>query len=225
MLTIKDLTFRYNPEKSYLWVPLSHTFREGDIVLIKGGNGSGKTTLLYTICGIIPRVISGEMQGEIVYNGKMVSGLPLNEIAPQINILFQEPDKQIFMPVVEEEIVFGPENLALDPHEIKMRLEKLLLRFNLTNLRKRATASLSFGQKKLVVLASILAISPAIILLDEFSAGLEEGMIVLLSNYLKELHSEGKTIILADHHPFFEDLAGTIIDLDQVRIAEDVCNK
>ncbi|MBW6515006.1 MAG: energy-coupling factor ABC transporter ATP-binding protein [Candidatus Cloacimonetes bacterium] len=217
MLTLNNYTFRYPGDDKFLWQPLNFSFNRGEIILIKGSNGSGKTTLLYSLCGIIPQAISGEMKGEILFNQESVSNIPLKEIATEINILFQEPDKQIFMPFVEEEIAFGPENLALDREDIKRRIDNLLDRFDIVELRKRATASLSYGEKKLVVLAAILAISPAVILIDEFSAGIGDNMINRFVSYLRELKDEGKTIVLAEHHPAVREIAAKVIDLDALK--------
>lgn len=215
MLRVSNLTFRYNQDSDFLWKPLDFKLEPGKALLVKGKNGSGKTTFLNCLCGIIPRVITGEMKGEINFRERPVSNLPLKEIAPEINILFQEPEKQIFMPIVEDEIVFGMENLCLGQDEIHQRLNILLKRLNIEHLRKMPTASLSFGQKKLVALASVLAISPALILIDEFSAGIEEGMITLFQDYVKELKAEGKSFVFAEHHNAFQELADLSIDMDE----------
>lgn len=217
MLKVNNFTFRYTAETNFLWTPLNFSISEGEIVLLRGKNGSGKTTLLHSLSGIIPQAIDGELQGEISLRGRAVSSIPLREIAPYINILFQEPDKQIFMPSVEEEIAFGPENLCVERGEIERRLIEILDRLKLTEIRNRLTAELSFGQKKLVVLAGILAMKPGIILLDELSAGLEEGLIESITLYIQELKETGSSFILSEHHPAFDNLADQLIDLDKMR--------
>jgi energy-coupling factor transport system ATP-binding protein len=224
VLNVKNFTFRYTAESGFLWNPLNFSVRAGEIILLRGKNGSGKTTLLQCLCSIIPQAIEGELRGEISFRGSPVTSRPLREIAPEINILFQEPDKQVFMPTVEEEIAFGPENLCVERGEIERRLNEILERLKITELRRRLTAELSFGQKKLVVLASILAMTPAIILLDELSAGIEEGLIESIGSYLVELKEIGRSFVLSEHHPAFAELADQIIDLDEMatpgRLAE-----
>jgi energy-coupling factor transporter ATP-binding protein EcfA2 len=215
LLEVKNLTFRYPGNNEDLWKPLNFKAGRGELVLLKGRNGSGKTTLLNCLCGIIPQAIPGEMTGVVLYQDKPLTELSLKEIAPHINLLFQEPDKQIFMPVVEEEIVFGPENLCIEREEIGRRLEYILQRFRIGHLRQRKTAELSFGQKKLTVLAGLLAISPQVLLIDEFSAGMEENIISLFVDYLEELKKEGKLIIAAEHPVYLEQSADMIINLDE----------
>lgn len=218
LLETRDLTFRYPGKKEFLWKPLNIKAGRGEIILLKGRNGSGKTTLLNCLCGISPQGIPGEMTGEVLYQDKPLTELSLKEIAPHINMLFQEPDKQIFMPVVEEEIAFGPENLCLEREEIKRRLEYIQQRFNIGHLSEKKTADLSFGQKKLVVLAGILVMAPEVLLIDEFSAGMEENVINIFVDHIKELRSEGKLIIAAEHPAYLEHVADTIIDLDEMTV-------
>jgi len=222
MLEVRNLSFRYPNNDNFIWLPLNLLLRAGEVVVIQGSNGSGKTTLLHCLCGIIPQIITGEMKGEVLYLGESISALSLKEIAPKINILFQEPEKQIFMPVVEDEIAFGPENLALEREEILQRVNDLLKRFRIGHLRKSSTTNLSFGQKKLVVLASILAIAPEVILIDEFTAGMEDAVIDLFIEHLKELKKEGKLIILADHHSGLTELADQQINLDELRYGNTI---
>ena len=222
MLEVKNLSFRYPNNENYLWLPLNFILNKGEIVLLEGGNGSGKTTLLYCLCGIIHQIITGEMEGEILYRDQSISSLSLKEMAPKINILFQEPDKQIFMPIVEDEIAFGPENMAKEREEIELRVAILLKRFRIEHLRKRATTTLSYGQKKMVVLASMLAMDPEVILIDEFTAGMEDAVIELFIDYIKELKHEGKLIILADHHSGLAKLADLQINLDELRYVSTI---
>ncbi len=193
---------------------MNYCFEAGQIVVINGGNGSGKTTLLNSLCGIIPTAIKGKVKGEIFYLDKKISSQPLNRTASEINILFQDPDKQIFMPVVEEEIAFGPENIHLPRETIIKRIDQLLARFNIEHLRYKKTSDLSFGQKKMVALAGILSMSPKVILIDEFCAGMHEKAINLVADYVQELKHAGKLIIFAEHHHSFQALADIQLDLD-----------
>lgn len=220
LLETRDFTFRYPGKKEFLWKPLNIKAGRGEIILLKGRNGSGKTTLLYSLCGIIPEAVKGDMEGEVLFKEKPLKEMTLKETAPHINMLFQEPDKQIFMPVVDEEIAFGPENLCLEREEIKRRLEHIQQKFNIGHLREKKTADLSFGQKKLVVLAGILVMDPEVLLIDEFSAGMEENVINIFVDHIRELRSEGKLIIAAEHPSYLEHVADTIIDLDEMTKAD-----
>lgn len=214
MLQLQDYTFSYSESSRYLWQPLNFTFEPGQIVVINGSNGSGKTTLLNSLCGIIPTAVKGKVHGQVLYLNKPLESSPLNRIAAEINILFQEPDKQIFMPVVEEEIAFGPENLRLSREVIRKRIELLLAELNIEHLRHKRTADLSFGQKKMTALAGILSMSPQVLLIDEFCAGMHDKAIKLAAAYVQKLKRSGKLIIFAEHHHSFQELADITINLD-----------
>lgn len=214
MLTIHNFTFRYSKESDFLWKPLNLSLDQGQIVLLKGKNGSGKTTLLHCLCGIIPQVISGDSQGHVLYNNQKLASIPLKSIAPEINLLFQESEKQIFMPTVEEEIAFGAENICIEKDEIASRVNLLLKKFNIKHLRYEKTANLSFGQKKLVVLTSILAMSPQVLLIDEFCAGMEGIIIKIFIDYIQELRAHGHLIVIAEHETVFDKISDMTICLE-----------
>ncbi|MCB5230956.1 MAG: ABC transporter ATP-binding protein, partial [Candidatus Cloacimonas sp.] len=156
----------------------------------------------------------GHLEGEVLINGEEIKDVPLKELSSKINILFQEPDKQIFMPVVEEEIAFGLENHCLPREEMRRRIDYYLELLGIESLRKSKTNTLSFGQKKLVSFASILTLSPQIYLLDEFTAGIEGKIVNIFSKICETLKKEGKTLILIDHNPVILDFADKTIDLD-----------
>ncbi|MDO9576553.1 MAG: ATP-binding cassette domain-containing protein, partial [Candidatus Cloacimonadales bacterium] len=111
MLQIKDLSFRYETSKKWLFQDFNFAAEKGEIVVISGDNGSGKTTLLNMICGVIPKMIKGDFSGEINLDDTAMKGLTLPQTAPLISLLMQEPDNQLFFPKVEQELAFGPENL------------------------------------------------------------------------------------------------------------------
>lgn len=214
MLEVKNFSFSYEGGDK-LWKPINLLFKEGQVVAIKGKNGSGKTTLLNCLCGIIPAYTGGKQEGEILFRGKPISSNPLKRTATEINILFQDPDKQIFMPTVEEEIAFGIENLCLEREQIIVSVSLVMKKLKIEHLRYSKTASLSFGQKKMVVLAALLVMSPKVILVDEFCAGMEDSSISLFAEYVLEMKKEGKLVILADHHNTFAGPADLVVNLDR----------
>jgi len=216
MLQVQNLSFRYTEDSNPLWEGVSFEVSKGELVVIKGVNGSGKTTLLHSICGIIPTYINGILTGNVLLNGEDISQNSLKENAQKINMLFQEPDKQIFMPIVEEEIAFGLESHLVPSDQMKEKIDHSLSLLHIEPLRKSKTSILSFGQKKLVACASILALSPQVFLIDEFSAGMEHRVVTLFSEICRSLKQEGKILVLTDHNPVILDLADRIINLDEL---------
>ena len=99
---------------------------KGEVCAIVGLSGCGKSTLCYCICGIIPHVLDGEMQGEVLVFGDSTKNMKLPNISTRVGIVFQDPDTQLFSPTVEDEIAFGPENLCLDREEIGKRISENL---------------------------------------------------------------------------------------------------
>jgi energy-coupling factor transport system ATP-binding protein len=223
MLKVRDLTFRYQGSDKPVWENINLSVERGQFAVVKGGNGTGKSTLLHCLCGIIPNAVHGNMFGEITWQNESLTGKPLKYIADKVNILFQEPDKQLFMPIVEEEIAFGPENFCLSSAEIRVRIAETLEMLGIENLRHDKTSTLSFGQKKLVALASILTISPDLLLIDEFSAGMSDSYVERMIKVFKQLSQLGKCIVFAEHDQRIIDLADVLLDLGEERLSKDSC--
>ncbi len=213
LLQIENLSFGY-PKNNILFSGLNLNAKAGEIIAISGGSGSGKTTFLKICCNVIPNIIGGNLLGKRMINDQDISNKPLPELAPDISVLMQEPENQLFLPTVEQELAFGPENLCIAPSEILARIDSTLKLLNIENLRYANTATLSFGQKKLVALASIITLSPKIILLDEPSTGLSEAYLNVVIDVLKQLAKQGKLIIIADHLPQILAIANQEIRLD-----------
>lgn len=206
MLKISNLSFRY-PDKSWLIRNFTGDYKKGDIIGVKGPSGSGKTTVLNLICGVIPRIFKGDKEGKISYQDIDLSSYRLQEIAPYISMLMQQPDYQLFFPVVEQELAFAPENLKEKPEVIEKKITNALNLLAIPQLRNVESHKLSFGQKKLVALASILTLDPSIYLLDEPTAGLSDFYINILADLIKQLAHEGKIIFIADHNSHLLNLA------------------
>ncbi|MCK4655202.1 MAG: ABC transporter ATP-binding protein [Candidatus Cloacimonetes bacterium] len=217
MLKTENLSFRYNPEQPWLIKKFSFEAENGDIIAVKGSSGSGKTTLLNILCGVIPKTIPGEFEGKISMNKKDISSLLLPEIAPHISLLMQEPENQLFFPTVEQELAFAPENLKITPEKIQERISLALSQLDIEQLRFEETASLSFGQKKLVTLASILTLSPKVYLLDEPAAGISKENIELVKNLIFNLSQHSKIIFVVDHTKDLLEMANLSIDLDKLK--------
>ncbi len=195
MLEVKNLKYSYNDDYQAL-KGVSLKVNEGDMVALLGKNGAGKSTLFLHLNGIYEPdegqvFIDGE---ELKYDKKS-----LLKFRQKVGIVFQNPDDQIFAPTVEEDVAFGPLNLGLSMDEVQDRVEDALHRVGMSGFEKKAPHHLSGGQKKRVAIAGILAMKPEIMVLDEPTAGLDPHGVTNLTKLLKELNSEGITIIISTH--------------------------
>lgn len=190
---------------------VSFSIRPGEFIGLMGMNGSGKSTLARLLNGLIC-----PSQGKIYVNGMDTSCADnLVPIRTLVGMVFQNPDNQLICPIVEEEIAFGPENLGLPISEIERRVEMALQTVGLAELRHHSPHMLSGGQKQKVALASVLAMQPVYLVLDEPTSMLDPVSRRDLLQHLRELNRSGMTIILISHDP--EDLlyAERLIVLDE----------
>lgn len=186
--------------------------RQGEFIGILGMNGSGKSTLTRLLNGL-----EKPTDGKIYINGiELEKPENLMKIRQLVGMIFQNPDDQLVCPVVEDEIAFGPENLELSASEVESRVTRALQIMNLENLRLHAPHLLSGGQKQKVAMASVLAMLPEFLILDEPTSMLDPMSSHELLEYLRKINSQnGITVVLISHNP--EDLlyADRLIVLNQ----------
>lgn len=204
---LKAVTFKYKGQASPVFEDVFFELDQGQIAAIIGPSGCGKSTLGYCICGVIPEFIEGEFKGEVKLQGRP-------------GIVFQDPDNQIFLPTVEDELAFGPENLCLSHEEIGKRINETLELIGLSHLRMRNPIELSGGQKQLVALAGVLTLAPDIIVLDEALAQLDSNIKKKIKNILISLKKQGKTLILIEHEKRNLDIADEIWLLDEGKLVQ-----
>ena len=191
--------------------------KEGDFVAILGHNGSGKSTLAKHMNAILLPT-----EGTVWVDGIVTTDEgKLLEIRKTVGMVFQNPDNQIIANVVEEDVAFGPENLGMESEKIKERVTKSLEAVNMLDYRKNSPNRLSGGQKQRVAIAGIMAMKPRCIVLDEPTAMLDPKGRKEVMRIIKELNSEGITVILITH--FMEEAAQAdrIIIMDRGKIAAD----
>jgi energy-coupling factor transport system ATP-binding protein len=173
---------------------LSLEIKQGEFVAILGHNGAGKTTLVSHLMGFYR-----PSSGRILLNGKDISKYSTAQLSQQIGYLFQNPDSQIFMNSVFEEVRFGLENLKMPEEEMKKRVNSALEMMELSAYRKRHPQALSRGQRQRLAVASILALEPDLLVLDEPTTGQDRGHIHKFLDKIRELNRLGKTVILITH--------------------------
>ncbi len=212
-VTIKNLVFSYPQGRNNILDNVNMKISGGGISAITGTSGSGKTTLCYCICGIIPHIYSGKISGEVLLFGKPIKDMDLAKIATKIGIVFQEPDTQLFSPTVEDEVAFGPENLCLSRDEIGKRIKSSLNIVGMENKRYEHTSHLSGGEKQLIAIASVLALDPRILILDEVMSGIDKAGRMRIKQAILNLKDSGRSIMLVTHDMDDLDIADSMFEL------------
>jgi cobalt/nickel transport system ATP-binding protein len=168
MIRLRDIRFKYNSR--YVLDGVHFSVDPGDRVGLIGPTGSGKTTLCHIIMGLlIPE--SGEVE---IFGKPRKTEADFAQIRGRVGFLFQDSDDQLFCPTVLEDVAFGPLNMGKSPEEARRIVESTLALLRLDGLAQRITYKLSGGEKRLVSLATVLAMEPEIIILDEPTTGLDE---------------------------------------------------
>ena len=218
-LQARSLSFAY--DETPLFSGVSFALAEGEWVSVTGPSGSGKSTLCLLASGVIPRSLDvGKVGGEVLLFGESVADLPLAKTASRLGLVLQEPDSQLFSPLVEDEIAFGPENLCLPRDEIGARIERALALTGMSGKRQADTDTLSGGQKQLVALAAVLALEPRVLILDEAFAMLDEAAEKQMLEVLRCLKAQGTAILTVEHEPRRLAAADRILRLDAGRLEE-----
>lgn len=198
IIKINDLSFRYPDMEEYALNNISLTIKTGEFVVICGPSGCGKTTLLSLLKKELAPV--GEISGEILYLNKRFLDYDDRTLMEDIGLVSQDPDNQIVMDEVLQEIVFGLENLGYSHFEMRKRVAEMVHFFGMENLLKEKPSELSGGQKQMINLLSALLLKPKVLLLDEPTSQLDpvaaKDLIIMLERLNKEM---GMTIILVEH--------------------------
>ena len=198
-IEINNLTFKYENRTDYALENVTLNVVEKEFVLLAGASGSGKSTLLKCLNGLIPHRYLGDYSGEVKVRNKSVPDSQFLDLALNVGTVLQEADKQLVSSIVEDDVAFGPGNLALPRAEIERRVMHSLQSMDILNLKERSIFAISGGQKQRLAIADILAMEPEILLFDEPLANLDSNGVRLMQDIFRELHKSGKTILVAEH--------------------------
>jgi len=192
-IEISDLRYTY-ADGTMALKGISLNIKKGARVALLGPNGAGKSTLLLHLNGInLPQ------KGSVNVFGRQVNKKTEAVIRQEVGLVFQDPDDQVFSTSVWDDVAFGPLNMGLSRHDIEHRVADALNTVGMWELREKAPHHLSFGQKKRVAIAGVLAMDPEVIVLDEPTAYLDPGGQEVLMAILRDFHSRGKTLVVATH--------------------------
>ncbi len=199
-ISVRSLTVRYPDRERPALDTVCEQVRAGETVVVTGPSGGGKTTLFRVLGGFVPSMIRAKVDGDVLIHGRSIfcEGSPHLEV--DVGLVQQDPDAQICTLNVWEEVAFGPENLCLAPEEVVARVEESLAFLGISHLSERETIHLSGGEKQRVAIASILALRPRVILLDEPTANLDPLAAKRVFDLLRSLkEEEGRTLVVAEH--------------------------
>ncbi len=192
MLKVEGLRYRY-PDGTNALNGVNIDVAKGEFLAILGANGSGKTTLLKHLNGLLKPTV-----GSIILDGKRLSEFKPSEVFRKVGMVFQDPNDQLLAPSVEEDVAFGPANLNLKYDEIMSRVMNALESVEMEKCAKKTIYSLSYGQRKRICIAGILAMEPEILVLDEPTSGLDPDGVKSVMKLLKDLNERrGITTIIA----------------------------
>lgn len=228
MIQLQNIKYTY-PEGTIGLDDISLRIEKGSKVAFLGENGAGKSSLFLVLNGI-----HKPQKGEYVLDGKQFgfSTQERKQMAHKVGYVFQDPDVQLFAASVYEDVAFGPFNLGLEKKDIECRVEKYLNLLGIQELKDKAPHQLSYGQKKQVAVAGVLAMEPEIILFDEPFAWLDNRHKQIMNEIIDDLNKQGKTVLISTHNPDFAyEWADQVILMKEGRIigsdsAEKImCNK
>ncbi|OZU88949.1 hypothetical protein CIL03_07975 [Virgibacillus indicus] len=194
-----SLQFDNQPEKNIL-SDVSFQLDQGESLLLLGPSGSGKSTLTFCLNGIYPKELDGNLQGDVWINGKQTADYLPGQLSQQVGVVFQDPETQFCMLTVEDEVAFGLENISFPPSLMESRINQVLEMVHMLPLKKEKIHSLSGGQKQKLALACVLALEPALLILDEPTANLDP---VATKDLIQTIHNVKQknncSVIIIEH--------------------------
>lgn len=189
MIEINNWTVAY-PDGTVAVDHLNLSIGDGEHLALIGANGAGKTSLILSLVGILPG------RGTVTVDGTALSKDTVVELRRKVGIVFQNPDDQLFLPTIYDDIAFGPRNLGMDEESVRYRVEDRLKLLNIEHLRDKTALKLSGGEKRMAALATVLAMKPDVMVLDEPTAFLDPKARRNLIHVLKRLPH---TMLIATH--------------------------
>ena len=212
-LKINNLSYSY-PDGHEALIDISFSVQKGESIAILGPNGAGKTTLILHLNGIL-----GNLSGEIEVAGLEYTNENIAKIRETVGVVFQDPDDQLFMPTVIEDVMFGPKNFGYSNEEAEKNAIEALKMVGMDNFQDRPPHHLSFGQKRKVAIATVLASKPRLLVLDEPASNLDPASRKDLIEILKNLNI---SIILVTHDlPMALEICERSLILNEGEIKED----
>jgi energy-coupling factor transporter ATP-binding protein EcfA2 len=223
VIETRNLTYTYPGATKPSIIDVSIKVEKGDFVLITGPSGCGKTTLCRCFNGLVPHFYKGEMKGEVVVSGKDITETQTHELAKYAGLVFQNPENQLFALSIEKDVAFGLENLGFSRGEMRKRVDWALNLTGIYDIRQRSPHEVSGGQQQRVAIATVLAMQPDIIVLDEPTSFLDPLSAQKIFEVIYELNKKlGITVVLVEHRlDLTAKYANRIILMDDGKVCSD----
>ncbi|MFQ3545534.1 ABC transporter ATP-binding protein [Halobacillus rhizosphaerae] len=196
---VENLTFQYPDTEEEVLKNINFTLHFGEILGIVGPTGAGKSTLAMCLNGLVPQVIEGELRGDVFVKEKNINETSVAEISEHVGFVFQEPENQLSQMTIEEEIAFGMGNLGVAREEMINRIKESLEQVGLSGFEKRSPLALSGGQQQRLAIASVMAMRPSIMIMDEPTSMLDPKGKNEVYDVLQNLKEFNMTGIIIDH--------------------------
>src|SRR5918993_1286985 len=222
VVSVSNLGYRYRGQKNAALRGVDLEIGEGEFVVVMGPSGAGKSTLCVSLNGLIPHFFRGRMEGEVRVGGRSTREGRVGEFAQEVGLVFQDFEAQLFSTNVALEVAFGPENFAVEYDEMVRRVERVLGEVRLEGFENRTPATLSGGQKQRLAIASVLAIEPRILCLDEPTTDLDPVGKLGIFEIAEDLKDRDDVTLIVVEHETEETLdADRIIVLRDGKIVAD----
>ena len=200
IIKTQNLTYSYPGATKPSIKDVNVTIDKGDFVILTGPSGCGKTTLCRCLNGLIPHFYNGTLTGDLTVAGFNIVDQQIYELARHVGFVFQNPENQLFALSVEKDVAFGLENLAMPREEMRKRVDWALQMTGISDLAERSPDELSGGQQQRVAIASVLAMQPEVMILDEPTSFLDPAGAENIFEVINDLNKKlGITIILVEH--------------------------
>ena len=221
MIELKNFSFQYREDEAPAVAGVNLRIPDGAFVGVTGAAGAGKSTLTYALNGIVPHCYPGDFYGSVLVEGLDTCEVSLTDISRLVGSVCQDIESQFVASVVDDELLYGLENFGVPHDEVEPRIVEALDAMGIAELRERPIASLSGGQKQKVAIASILALKPRVLVLDEPTAELDPlssvGVFDLLARYARE---HGTTVVVVEQKiALLSEYADLLVVVDRGRIA------
>ncbi len=223
MIELKNVSFWHENADVLSLKNVSLTIADGECVLLCGESGSGKTTITRMINGLIPHFYEGKLEGFATVNGLNVTESELYDTAKIVGSVFQNPRSQFFCVDTTSELAFGCENMGMPEHEVLAHVDAAAKELKIENLMGRSIFELSGGEKQQIACASVSALRPQVMVLDEPTSNLDLQAIEELKQTLLTWKAEGKTIVIAEHRlSWLKEICERVICMKDGEIAFDI---
>ena len=193
MIIVKNVSYTY-PDKTVALRGIDLTIEDSEYIALMGENGAGKTTLAKHFNGLLKPTT-----GVVLIDGKDTRETPVAELSRKVGYVFQNPEHQLFLPTVEEEVSFAPKTAGYPEEILEVNVEWALKLLNLEGLRDRSPLEMGVGEQRRVSMASILSLKPEIFVMDEPTTGQDANLKLTVSKALSELNEQGTTVIVITH--------------------------